>query len=64
MNKHKAYWSQMHDCRKETSLKEKDFEEFEKQVELMFLKYDSVRVLEIIRNVYENTELKTNYFDW
>ena len=62
MNKHKAYWSQMHDERKEPSQREKDYEEFRKIIQKMFAFYDYVNVTNVFREEYEKAEKKINYF--
>ena len=56
MNRHKAYWSQMHDERKEPSVKEKHLTELEKQLKLMMIMYGKTEITKIVRKLYEEIE--------
>lgn len=53
MNKHKAYWSQMHDINTEPTAKSIHFNEFETKLRTLLNMYDSTEVLSIVRKVYE-----------
>lgn len=56
MNKHRAYWSQMHDERKEPSVKEKQLTELEKQIKIAMLAHGKYDVMVIFRKLYEEID--------
>ena len=53
MNKHKAYWSQMHDANTEPSVKSLHFNELEVKLRTLLNMYDKTEVLSLVRNVYQ-----------
>jgi hypothetical protein len=53
MNKHQAYWSVMGNEPSEKSVKTEDLQKLEKQLKVLFNKYDKTEILSLVRKVYE-----------
>ena len=56
MNRHRTYWSQMHDERKEPSVKEKHLTDLENNIKTMMLMYGKDEIVTLVRKLYTEIE--------